>query len=169
MTVFLRGCGAWTGGGTHGCRPTGGNRRCGAGGRGRTPPLRGARNAVRGEDGLPRQCAHWLAMTVFLRGCGAWTGGGTHGCRPTGGNRRCGAGGRGRTPPLRGARNAVRGEDGLPHQCAHWLAMTVFLRGCGAWSGGGVWSPRPTDNKKYLRAGRRGRRPLRRQSKRCGG
>ena len=49
------------------------------------------------------------------------------------------------------------------------FAMTVFLGRCGAWSGGGVWSPRPTDNKKYLRAGRRGRRPLRRQSKRCGG
>ena len=28
---------------------------------------------MRGEDGLPRQCAHWLAMTVFLGRCGAWT------------------------------------------------------------------------------------------------
>ena len=71
-----------------------------------------------GEYGLPHQCAHWFAMTFFggaVRAgrCGhrplrkacragpmcptvegtAYVGGGTHGCRPTRGNRRCGAGG----------------------------------------------------------------------------
>ena len=73
----------------------------------------GSGGAVRGYYGLPHQCAHWFAMT-FLGGavragrCGhrplrkacragpmcpavegtAYVGGGTHGCRPTGDNRR---------------------------------------------------------------------------------
>jgi len=40
-----------------------------------------------------------------------------------------------------GSGGAVRGYYGLPHQCAHWFAMTVFWR-YGA--GGTMWASSPT-------------------------
>ena len=87
-----------------------------------------------------------------------------------------------------GVGNAVQGEYGLPHQRARWFAMTGY-REVRRISGGGVWSPRPTEGLKCLRrgdgdavpyermvvgavrAGRCGHRPLRifcRDSKKCG-
>ena len=87
-----------------------------------------------------RTSARVSSFFVFLRrGCGS---GGTHGCRPTEDNRwaRCGRG-VGDAASYAGSGGAVRGYYGLPHQCAHWFAMTFF--------GGAV------------RAGRCGHRPLR--------
>ena len=87
-----------------------------------------------------RTSARVSSFFVFLRrGCGS---GGTHGCRPTEDNRwaRCMRGVED-AAPYAGSGGAVRGYYGLPHQCAHWFAMTFF--------GGAV------------RAGRCGHRPLR--------
>ena len=53
------------------------------------------------------------------------------------------------------------GEDGLPRRCAHRLAMTVFWGWCGAWTAAGCGHPALRIIWKFLRAGRRGRRPLR--------
>ena len=87
-----------------------------------------------------RTSARVSSFFVFLRrGCGS---GGTRGCRPTGDNRWVQRGrGVGDAAPYAGSGDAVRGYYGLPHQCAHWFAMTFF--------GGAV------------RAGRCGHRPLR--------
>ena len=51
------------------------------------------------------------------------------------------------------------GEYGLPHQCAHWFAMTRVFEGA-VGGGGGVWAPRPTEAGRggAMRAGRRGNR-----------
>ena len=51
-----------------------------------------------------------------------------------------------------GVGNAVQGEYGLPHQRARWFAMTGY-REVRRISGGGVWSPRPTEGLKCLRRG----------------
>ena len=55
----------------------------------------------------------------------------------------------------------MRGGYGLPHQCAHWLAMTGF----GECDGRPQGSPLRRD-RGAVRAGRRGRRPLRRATRR---
>ena len=51
------------------------------------------------------------------------------------------------------------GEYGLPHQCAHWFAMTRGFESA-VRGGGGVWAPRPTEAGQggAMRAGRRGNR-----------
>ena len=54
------------------------------------------------------------------------------------------------------------GEYGLPHQCAHWFAMTRGFESA-VRGGSEVRAPRPTEAGRggAMRAGRRGRRPLR--------
>ena len=49
------------------------------------------------------------------------------------------------------------------------FAMTGFYGGCRGMSGGRTEASAPTDDKKCGKTGRRGRRPLRRGCKRCGG
>ena len=57
-------------------------------------------SVCQGENGLPHQCAHWLAMTpLFLR------------CRVI----------------YSWYIVRVPRGCGLPHQCAHWFAMTQFF------------------------------------------
>ena len=45
------------------------------------------------------------------------------------------------------------GEYGLPHQCAHWFAMTRVFGGA-VRVGGGVRAPRPTEGGKEVRCRR---------------
>ena len=97
-----------------------------------------------------RTSARVSSFFVFLRrvwGCGGTQGGGPTVDPGWGGGGRAGGGGH---PALRargkgarcgrdvgdaasyaGSGGAVRGEYGLPHQCAHWFAMTFLAARCG--------------------------------------
>ena len=125
-----------------------------------------------------RTSARVSSFFVFLRrGCGS---GGTHGCRPTEDNRwaRCGRAAGCGHPALRargkgarcgrdvgdaasyaGSGGAVRGYYGLPHQCAHWFAMTRGFESA-VRGGSEVRAPRPTEAGRggAMQAGRRGNR-----------
>ena len=105
-----------------------------------------------GDYGLPHQCARWFAMTGFLRGCRAYRRGVGDAAPYENIARsavryraaRCGH------PAPRKHNEVMRREGSADCHVAALLAMTGFLRGCGA-----------------LSAGRRGRRPLRKHCREC--
>ena len=105
---------------------------------------------------MPHQCARWFAMTGVESA--AVVGGGTHGCRPTGDKRGCGGQRRvvGDADPYGGDK-----KGGTDCHGAMRLAMTGF----GECDGRPQGSPLRRD-RGAVRAGRRGRRPLRRATRR---